>query len=388
MIKQILSLLFTFIFSINLFAESHDIHREISDMQLEIQKIKLLDARDERENKLEKLEKDIKELEEKFNQNNIDKKDIDGKIGTQDKLISEIASNTNRVSWLISMFGVLITVIIIFFALKFGRNIDQEIQNIKIEAEKELKNWVDNKAESEFKSLIDNAKNEIQLNANQVLKEIKNETLDRFDVFVKSLQRNHQNEEKYKYLDLINLIIDNYEKKNIEEALRNIDKAIKLAKTDKENIQILFIKALILGQIGKSEEAIKVYDELIERFKDSNESNILEKVVTALLNKIEINLILGNKNSIEDLDLYINLVKDSKKELLKFEMLQIFENAKNSNQDDEIKAWQIKFKDIKMENWSFDELKTWAETLEDEAKERILKYIDIFENHNKNTEGK
>ena len=74
MIKQILSLLFTFIFSINLFAESHDIHREISDMQLEIQKIKLLDARDERENKLEKLEKDIKELEEKFNQNNIDKK--------------------------------------------------------------------------------------------------------------------------------------------------------------------------------------------------------------------------------------------------------------------------------------------------------------------------
>ena len=388
MIKQILPLLFTFIFSINLFAESHDIHREISDMQLEIQKIKLLDARDERENKLEKLEKDIKELEEKFNQNNIDKKDIDGKIGTQDKLISEIASNTNRVSWLISMFGVLITVIIIFFALKFGRNIDQEIQNIKIEAEKELKNWVDNKAESEFKSLIDNAKNEIQLNANQVLKEIKNETLDRFDVFVKSLQRNHQNEEKYKYLDLINLIIDNYEKKNIEEALRNIDKAIKLAKTDKENIQILFIKALILGQIGKSEEAIKVYDELIERFKDSNESNILEKVVTALLNKIEINLILGNKNSIEDLDLYINLVKDSKKELLKFEMLQIFENAKNSNQDDEIKAWQIKFKDIKMENWSFDELKTWAETLEDESKERILKYIDIFENHNKNTEGK
>ena len=380
MIKQILPLLFTFIFSINLFAESHDIHKEISEIKLQIQKIKLLDARDEREKKIEKLEADIKKLEDEFNQNNIDKKDIDGKIGTQDKLISEIASNTNRVSWLISMFGILITVIIIFFALKFGRNIDQEIQNIKIEAEKELKNWVDNKAESEFKSLIDNAKNEIQLNANQVLKEIKNETLDRFDVFVKSLQRNHQNEEKYKYLDLINLIIDNYEKKNIEEALRNIDKAIKLAKTDKENIQILFIKALILGQIGKSEEAIKVYDELIERFKDSNESNILEKVVTALLNKIEINLILGNKNSIEDLDLYINLVKDSKKELLKFEMLQIFENAKNSNQDDEIKAWQIKFKDIKMENWSFDELKTWAETLEDEAKERILKYIDIFEN--------
>ena len=54
MLKQIFFLLFTFIFSINLFAESHDIHREISDIKLQIQEIKLLDARDEKEKKIEK----------------------------------------------------------------------------------------------------------------------------------------------------------------------------------------------------------------------------------------------------------------------------------------------------------------------------------------------
>jgi hypothetical protein len=74
MLKQIFPLLFTFIFSINLFAESHDIYKDISDIKLQIQEIKLLDARDEREKKIEKLEKDIKELDDKFNQNNVDKK--------------------------------------------------------------------------------------------------------------------------------------------------------------------------------------------------------------------------------------------------------------------------------------------------------------------------
>ena len=41
MLKQILPLLFTIIFSINLFAESHDIHKDILDIKLQIQEIKL-----------------------------------------------------------------------------------------------------------------------------------------------------------------------------------------------------------------------------------------------------------------------------------------------------------------------------------------------------------
>ncbi|MPL73551.1 hypothetical protein SDC9_19356 [bioreactor metagenome] len=141
-------------------------------------------------------------------------------------------------------------------------------------------------------------------------------------------------------------------------------------------------KGVTLGQIdGKVEEAIKVYDELIEKFKDSKENNILELVASALLNKIETNIISGNTNSKEDLDLFLNLVKENKEKLLKFEMLKILDKAKDTNQDEEIKNWQIKFKDVKLKDWSFDELKSWFETLEDEAKERVLRYIDIFEKH-------
>jgi hypothetical protein len=77
MLKKVISLLFTFIFSINLFAQSQDMNTELSDIKLQIQEIKLLDARDEREKKLDKLEKKIDDLDSKFNQNNIDKKEIE-----------------------------------------------------------------------------------------------------------------------------------------------------------------------------------------------------------------------------------------------------------------------------------------------------------------------
>lgn len=74
MLKQILLLLFTLIFSTNLFAQSQDINKELTDIKLQIQEIKLLDARDEREKKIEKLENKIDDLNSKFNQNNINKK--------------------------------------------------------------------------------------------------------------------------------------------------------------------------------------------------------------------------------------------------------------------------------------------------------------------------
>ena len=99
------------------------------------------------------------------------------------------------------------------------------------------------------------------------------------------------------------------------------------------------------------------------------------------MNKIETNIISDNTNSKEDLDLFLNLVKENKEKLLKFEMLKILEKAKDFNQDEKIKNWQIEFKDTKLKDWSFDELKSWAETLEGEVKERVLRYIDIFEKH-------
>ncbi|RZV13536.1 hypothetical protein D3M61_06560 [Aliarcobacter butzleri] len=430
MLKQIFPLLFTLIFSINLFAQVQDINKELTDIKLQLQEIKLLDARDEREKKIEKLEKDIKELEEKFNQNNIDKKEIDGKIETQDKLI-------NIISISIALFGVLITGIVIFFAFKFEKIAKGEA---KEESKKEVENWIkENKNRilepiiNEGNNLLKNIRKEADLllqdyqstmkkhNLKDELDSKEKDILEKVNILLESKET-----ENYTFNDWHSKFLDYFYKDKFYDALKAIDNAIKIATNEIEISFSLYNKGLTLGKMdGKEEKAIKIYDELIERFKDSKDNNILEQVANALynkgvklgrmdgkeekaikvydelvekfknskdnnileivaitlLNKMEMNLILGNTNSKEDLDLFLNLVKENKEGLLQFEMLKILEKAKDTNQDKEIEKWQLKFKDINLDDWSFNELKSWAETLEGEVKERVLRYIDIFEKH-------
>jgi len=386
MLKQIFPLLFTLIFSINLFAQNDDIYKEISDIKLQIQEIKLLDARDDREKKIEKLEKDIKELEEKFNQNNIDKKEIDGKIETQDKLI-------NIISISIGLFGVLITGIVIFFAFKFEKIAKGEA---KEESKKEVENWIKENKNiilepiiNEGNNLLKNIRKEADLllqdyqstmkkhNLKDELDSKEKDILEKVNILLESKEI-----ENYTFNDWHSKFLDYFYKDKFDDALKAIDNAIKITKNEIEIVSSLYNKGVILERMdGKAEEAIKVYDELIKKFKDSKENNILEAVANALLNKIEMNLISEKTNLKEDLDLFLNLVKENKEKLLQFEMLQIFEKAKDTNQDEKIKNWQIEFKDVELGDWSFKELKTWAETLEDEVKKRVLRYIDIFEKH-------
>ena len=444
MLKQIFPLLFTLIFSINLFAQNDDIHKEISDIKLQIQEIKLLDTRDDKEKKIEKLEKDIKELEEKFNQNNIDKKEIDGKlektkdiVDRQDKRIENIGLGISIFGIIVTFFGILITIIVIYFVVKFEKMAE-------ILAEKELKKWIENEAMREFepkikeiKELIKKAESEVSLfkeKAESTItiiekkllenKELTNEEKNEIKGDIKNIE--NKKEEDYTFSDRYKLFLFKYTKNEFEEALSIIEKILTLNLDDKDLVKILFAKGLTLSKMdgkeekaikvydeiierfkdskenniletvakalynkgvtlgkmdGKVEEEIKVYDELIEKFKESKENNILEQVANALLNKMEMNLILGNTNSKEDLDLFLNLVKENKEGLLQFEILKILEKAKDSNQDEEIKNWQIEFKDVELGDWSFKELKTWAETLEEKPKKRVLRYIDIFEKH-------
>ena len=112
MLKQILPLLFTLIFSINLFAQSQDINKELTDIKLQLQEIKLLDARDEREKKIEKLEKDIKELDDKFNQNNIDKKEIDGKLEKTKDIVERQDLRLDDLNLYLALYGFLITILL------------------------------------------------------------------------------------------------------------------------------------------------------------------------------------------------------------------------------------------------------------------------------------
>lgn len=68
-------------------------------------------------------------------------------------------------------------------------------------------------------------------------------------------------------------------------------------------------------------------------------------------------------------------------------MITLLEKAKDSEVDEEIISWKDNFKDTLIKNWSFYELKTWANSFDDEViKERLLRYIDIFEKHNESIE--
>ncbi|MDD2887998.1 MAG: hypothetical protein PHY66_09350 [Aliarcobacter sp.] len=440
MLKQILPLLFILIFSINLFAESHDIHKDILDIKLQIQEIKLTDARDEREKKIENLEKDIKELEEKFNQNNVDKKEIDGKLEKTKDIIERQDLRLDDLNFYLALYGFLIT-ILLFVASYLSYRFTSS------SASKIVQNWIkENKEEilepirNEAKDLQKNIEKQALSLYQEQLKEFRIE--DKLDESQKKnqklilekvneiLEKKEKNEYTFDdwYSKFLNLKND---KNHVNRAIYFLEKALIHATTNEEKAKAIFNKALFYGNNISKEESIKIYDELIEKFNTSSEQKVLEFisislynkaneygrlkeykkslitynkliekfqnsqnnyilaiVLDGLINKLEINLFQNIENDKNDIDLVSKLIINDNSKLLQIEMLKIIKKGINQDVDEEVKDWKIKFKDMKFKNWSFNELKTWAETLEGEVKERILKYIDIFENHNKNIDGK
>ena len=439
MLKQIILLLFTFIFSINLFAQPQDINKEFTDIKLQIQEIKLLDARDEREKKIEKLENDIKELEKKFNQNNVDKKEIYGKLEKSKDIIERQDSRLNDLNLYFFWYGIVITILLFgisYISYKFTSN----------EAEDRVNNWMkDNKEEilkpirNEAKELLKNIEKEALNFYQEKLKEFRIE--DKLDESQKNnqklilekvneiLEKKEKNEYTFDdwYSKFLNLKNDN---KHTKRALYFLEKALEKATTNEEKAKVIFDKALFYGNNISKEESIIIYDELIEKFNTSSEQKVLElissslynkgieygslkeykksliayneliekfkssqnkyilsTVLTGLINKLEINLFQNIENDKKDMDLFSKLIINDNSKLQQIEMLNIIKKGINQDVDDEIEIWKLKYDKV-LEGCSFDELKIWAETLEDESKNSVLRYLDIFENHNKNIEEK
>ncbi|RXK15103.1 hypothetical protein CP985_10145, partial [Malaciobacter mytili LMG 24559] len=152
-------------------------------------------------------------------------------------------------------------------------------------------------------------------------------------------------------------------------------------KIKEQFIKANIYKAMVLHNLKESYNAKDIYSNIIDVFKDSKESAILNNVLLALINKIELNIILNQENLLEDIDLFKDLVNENKEKLIQLEMLQILEKAKIITQDNEVKQWQEKYKDISLNNWSFKELDIWVESLEEEPKQRLKKYLTIFKDH-------
>ncbi|MFK2823747.1 tetratricopeptide repeat protein [Arcobacter sp. YIC-80] len=484
------SIILTFIFLSSLFASNEEINQKLFELKtsqeyapkINDEKITLIMGQ------IILKENEIKELENKLDELRKDNNSLDNYkniIDRQDKRIEDVHSNLNYWGIGFSLIAILTGLVVFLVNRSYANSAKKEA---KLAAEKELKKWIDEKADEEFKSKVDVYLEEIDERAKKLfernegltqkledkikLLDEKEYTEDEKKELEEEIQeiKSSKNKNDYTFEDKYKLFVSKFVKENYQEALEDLNilekealsdnslskvlwfKAITLDRLEKseEAIEVynevvkrfedskdnnileqvakaLYNKGVTLGQLDRSEEALEVYDEVVKRFEDSKDNSILEKVAKALynkgvslgqlnrsgeatkvyaevverfkdskdnsilnqvakalVNKIETNLILNKSNSHQDLNLCFQLVKDDKNELIKYNMLTLLEKARDSELDNEIEEWKEEFKDISIENWSFGELKDWANSFENqEMKERLLKYIDIFENHNK-----
>ena len=422
------------------------------DIKLNVSQIDKKFLKKEFNKKINTIEQDIKKIEEKFNLNKIDKKSFEKDFenyynitNRQDIRIEDINSNINFWGIIFSIIGVLTGIFVFIINKKYAKEAKEEA---KKEASQEVKRWIDEKADEEFKPKVDEYLNKIEEKSKDLLEKIEKdaeklntEHRNEIDLLknekytdiekskihkdAKDVINIKTSEDDYSYKDWYKLFIDKYVNKDYPKALEYINKALsntddkyeivsgllakaitlglfgtvikseeaikvydsvieKFDKSENEAIletvaQALFNKGVRLGTLEKSEEEIKVYDSVIEKFDKSENKDILKQVSSAWINKIEWQILL-NKELDTDTKSAIEKFSINTQFIMKFEMLNIINNAKVSNQDKQINNWKEKYKDTKLENFGFDELKVWNEEIKNmEVKHRINHYIDIFE---------
>ncbi len=81
--------------------------------------------------------------------------------------------------------------------------------------------------------------------------------------------------------------VDEYARQPVDQAAALIffDRAVQAATADSQIAQALFNKGVTLGALGRSEDELAVYDDLLVRFGDSSAPAIQEQVAMALRNK-------------------------------------------------------------------------------------------------------
>lgn len=427
----------------NMFAiaqkDNTNFQNEINTIKIELEKIKVIQQYSNKDNKLKEIENSIKVLEDKLKNNDIDKNGIkkdfqkyDNIINRQDVRIEDIKSNINFWAIGFSLIGVLTGLFVFIINRSYAKQAKEEAV---IAARKEVKNWLDDNIEKELIPIKEEGNKllkEIRKNADNILvqkqEELNNINIqDTLDSHHKQIleEVNQKLDEKehiyFTFEDWNSKALKAYSDKDFINALKYFDRALqtkadefniaqalynkivvlgKLNRYDElidkcdeiidrfnqktnENIAILVAnsfgkKAFTLGLLGKTEESIQVYDNLIDRFIKTKNKNLLKVVAKALGNKIESLLIL-KKDITQELKMSKELFQNNQNAMILYSMFEILFNAQMKNQDKLIKEWEDKYENFDIDQWGFDELDKWNESMLDiEVKERIKRYIDIF----------
>lgn len=406
---------------------------------------------DETNKKIEKIEEKLDTTKEeliKYTQITEDTKER----------VSDISGSVDRFTLILSLsiglFGVLITGIVIFFSF---RSTNEAKLEAKIVAQREahdaakelLQKWIDKEAKSVFEAKVNTLSDKLQLKGNEILKQIEEKASEQHqrheedhqkwmlnlyptqeekdEIEKEAKETESKKEEDLTFNDYWIKVVNKLNRKDYENALILIDKAMKLStnnaeqitallvakgamlgengklneaidiydqvifthKESKMDIYILFVvmakfnKGVILGRQGQSNEAIKIYKEIITTYKNSKIEGVLSHVINAIINKLEVEIILDKPISDDNMLILMNKLAHTSKDIALIDMLLILQTAKTSPQDVELQTWLEKYKNVKHSTWGFDVLDGWIEKSNygEDIKARIRSYIETFKTH-------
>jgi len=89
----------------------------------------------------------------------------------------------------------------------------------------------------------------------------------------------------YQFDDWFMLGVQAFESDKFEIAAEHFSRAVEVTADQVQQAKALFNKGVALGQMGKNEAEIAVYDEVVRRYGDAPEAALRERVANALLNK-------------------------------------------------------------------------------------------------------
>jgi len=322
------SIILTFIFVTSLFASNEEINQKLFELKKSQEYAQELN--DEKTTlimgQIIQKENEIKDLEKKL-KNYVNKEDLTREITYQNNRIEDINSSVDSLSIIVSvsigLFGILITAIVIFFALRFEKI-------ARVQADKEVKNWIDEKADKEFKPKVDSYLAQIDGKAKKLFYKIESEYNDLFSkIVIRDIIELNKKEKIFKYNEKIKFVLNNFEDKMYQkEVLENIDILLNNVKNKKEIIAVSILKAITLMD-SESKKALSIFNTIINEIGNTNEKNELKFKAYAYIGKglileeeVEIKQILTEvEELIKNLDgkdksqiqEYINILASNKK---------------------------------------------------------------------------
>jgi len=179
-------------------------------------------------------------------------------------------------------------------------------------------------------------------------------------------------------------LFDKEERAEVYDELINKFENSNDKKLQKRVEELLINKSFEL--MGKEdEEAMDILDKLINKYEKKNEKEKLpEAIEMAILNNLELSIITSNDDE-KYVDLANKYLSDSPHSKPLVEMLEIIKNAQYLEQENAVNQWKEEYENYYFDDWSFEEMKRWMNTIEDkETQKRVKKYINEFENYKYN----